>query len=62
MKEHEMAGHIVSARMDKVLLKLNSDEIATADSLENIELKLNTTDMVWDDGESGLKNKSKLRG
>ena len=59
VKEHERAGHMVSAQMDKVALKLNGAEIATKDALENI--KLNTTDMIWDTGKSGLKNESKLR-
>ena len=59
MKEQERAGHMISAQMDKVALNLSSTKIATKDALENI--KLNTTDMIWDTGKSGLKNESKLR-
>ena len=59
VKEQERAGHMISAQMDKVALNLSSTKIATKDALENI--KLNTMNMIWDTGESGLKNESQLR-
>ena len=58
MKKYDRAVHMISGRMDKAASKLKSAEIAVKDALENI--KLNTTDMIWDTGESGSKNESKL--